>query len=95
MPDEPVRGRTNDVIAEEISAALDREPGINLDEIDIDVDRGVVSFNGTVDNYTLKERVHAIAERIEGVTDVQYHLRIRKDAGVLRDVRPKSRGTAS
>ena len=95
MPDEPIPGRTNDVIAEEISAALEREPGINLEEIDIDVDRGVVSFNGTVDDYTLKERVHVIAEGIEGVTDVQNHLRIRKDAGVLPDVRLKPHRTAS
>jgi len=94
MPDEPVPGRTNDVISEEITAALEREPGIDLAEIDIDVDRGVVSFNGTVDDYTLKERVHAIAEKVKGVTEVQNHLRIRKDAGVVPDVRLKSHRTA-
>lgn len=94
MPDEPVSGRTNDLIAEDILAGLEAAPEIDATEVDIDVDRGIVTLNGTVDTYPIKELAGRIAERVDGVLEVQNHLRIRKDAGVLPDVRIKRLRTA-
>lgn len=94
MPDEPVPGRTNDLIAEDILRSLEAAEEIDAGEIDIDVDRGVVALNGTVDTYPIKELAGTIAERVDGVIEVHNHLRIRKDAGVLPDVRIKPLRTA-
>ena len=83
MPDEPVRGRTNDVIAEEISAALDREPGINLDEIDID--DNFLELGGTS---ILAMKVGAAVDAIFGVEvpvfEIYRHPTIRR-AGAYID----------
>lgn len=87
MPDEPVRGRTDDLIAEDVLAGLEAAEEIDAAEVDIYVENGAVSLNGTVDSYPIKELATKIAERVEGVTEVHNHLRIRKDAGVLRDAR--------
>ena len=89
MPDEPVVGRTNDVIAEDLLAGLEAAPEIDATEVDIDVDRGVVTLNGTVDTYAIKELAGKIAAHVDGVIEVHNHLRIRKDAGVLPDIRIK------
>ncbi|MCL4766699.1 MAG: BON domain-containing protein [Hyphomicrobiaceae bacterium] len=89
MPDEPAATRSNDLIAEDILAGLEAAPEIDATEVDIDVDRGVVALNGTVDTYAVKELAGAIAQRVAGVGDVHNRLRIRKDAGVLPDVRFK------
>lgn len=94
MPDEPVPGRTNDLIAEDIFKGLEEAEEIDASEVDIYVDRGVVSLNGTVDTYPVKELATKITERVEGVIEVHNHLRIRKDAGVLPDVRIKKLRTA-
>lgn len=94
MPDEPVPGRTNDLISEDVLAGLEAAPEIDASEVDIDVDRGVVSLIGTVDTYAIKELAGKIAERVDGVIEVHNHLRIRKDAGVLPDVRIKRLRTA-
>lgn len=94
MPDEPVSGRTDDLIAEDILTGLEAAEEIDAAEVDIYVERGVVSLNGTVDTYAVKELATKIAERVEGATEVHNHLRIRKDAGVLPDVRMKKLRTA-
>lgn len=94
MPDEPVPGRTNDVISEDILAGLEAAPEIDATEIDIDVSDGVVTLNGTVDNYAVKTLAGKIAGHVDGVTEVHNRLRIRKDAGVLPDVRIKPLRTA-
>lgn len=94
MPDEPAGSRPNDKITEDVSAGLETVPGIDTAEIDIYVDRGVVTLNGTVDTYALKEQAGKITEKVGGVLEVVNHLRIRKDAGVVPDVRTKPLRTA-
>lgn len=94
MPDEPRGSRSNDLISGDVLAALEAVPEIDTAEIDIDVDRGVVTLNGTVDDYPLKERAEKIAGSVDGVLEVVSHLRIRKDAGVVPDVRIKPLRTA-
>ncbi|HEX7076752.1 MAG TPA: CBS domain-containing protein [Hyphomicrobiaceae bacterium] len=86
--------RTDDVIAEDVFRGLDAAEEIDVAEIDIYVDHGVVSLNGTVDNYAAQELATKIAEGVEGVTRVDNNLRIRTDAGVLPDVRFKGLRTA-
>ncbi len=94
MPDEPAGSRPNDKITEDVSAGLETVPEIDTAEIDIYVDRGVVTLNGTVDTYALKEQAGKITEKVGGVLEVVNHLRIRKDAGVVPDVRTKPLRTA-
>ena len=94
MPDEPDGTRSNDLISEDILAGFEATPEIDATEIDIDVDRGVVVLNGTVDTYAIKESAGRIAERTAGVSEVHNQLRIRKDAGVLPDIRIKRLRTA-
>lgn len=89
MPDAPSGTRSNDLISEDILAGLEAESQIDATEIDIDVDDGVVALNGTVDTYALKELAGHIAERVAGVSEVHNRLRIRKDAGVLPDIRTR------
>ena len=94
--EEPVAatGRTDDLIAEDVFRALDAADEIDVSEIDIYVENGAVSLNGTVDDYAAKELATKMAEAIDGVTVVNNHLRIRTDAGVLPDVRFKKLRTA-
>ena len=94
--EEPVAhpSRTDDLIAEDIFRSLDAAEEIDVSEIDIYVDNGVVSLNGTVDNYAAKELATKIVKGIPGITAVHNHLRIRTDAGVLPDVRLKKLRTA-
>ncbi len=94
MPDEPVPGRTNDLISEDILKGLEAVAEIDTREIDINVDRGVVALNGTVDTYPIKELAGEIAAGVEGVMEIHNRLRIRKDAGVLPDIRTKPLRTA-
>ncbi len=94
MPAEPTTTRSNDLISEDIVAAYEVEPQIDETEIDVDVTDGVVVLNGTVDTYAIKELAGHIAAHIAGVTEVQNQLRIRKDAGVLSDIRTKRERTA-
>lgn len=94
MVDEPITGRTDDLITEDVLEGLEAAEEIDAAEVDIYVDRGAVSLNGTVDTYAVKELATSIASQVEGVTEVHNHLRIRKDAGVLPDVRFKKLRTA-
>ena len=89
LPEEPGAARTDDLIAEDVLAGLEAAEEIDAAVVDIYVENGVVSLNGTVDSYAIKKLATKIAERVEGVTEVHNHLRIRKDAGVLQDVRIK------
>ncbi len=94
MPEQPPPGRTDDLIAEDVLKGLEAAEEIDVTEVDIYVERGAVALNGTVDTYPVKELATQIAGRVEGVTDVSNNLRIRKDAGVLHDVRTKGLRTA-
>lgn len=94
MPDEPAASRTDDLIAEDVLRGLEAAEEIDAAEVDIYVERGVVSLNGTVDTYSVKELATRVAEGVDGVTEVHNRLRIRKDAGVLPDVRMKGLRTA-
>lgn len=87
MTNEPGSTRSNDLISEDILARLEAEPQIDAAEIDIDVEDGVVAINGTVDTYAIKELAGHVAEHVAGVSEVHNRLRIRKDAGVLPDIR--------
>ena len=76
-------GRTDDLIAEDVFRSLDAADEIDVSEIDIYVENGAVSLNGTVDDYAAKELATKMAEAIDGT-----------DAGVLPDVRFKKLRTA-
>lgn len=91
---EPLPDRTDDLITEDVLAGLEAAPEIDVREVDVYVDRGVVTLNGTVDTFAIKELAGEITQRVEGVVGVQNQLRIRKDAGVLPDIRTKDSRTA-
>ena len=72
-------GQTVDdkVIGSKIKAKLVREPGIRSLNIDVDVDKGVVSLTGVVDTQTNKNRIIDIARSTSGTVKVIDNIRIR------------------
>jgi len=67
------------------------DPAIVLNNIDVAVNRGVVSLSGSVDNVLAKERATRIAETVKGVRSVVNRIEVepvllRSDTEIERDV---------
>lgn len=69
--------RSDERIREEISDRLTTHPDIDASDIDIQVSRGIVTLNGTVEDRREKRLAEFIAEDALGVDDVQNRLKVR------------------
>lgn len=72
--------RSDDLIAEDVAAALLKMDNVDATEIEVEVDTGSVTLAGTVNGYAVKQEVEAALRTIDGVRDIDNNLRIRKGA---------------
>jgi osmotically-inducible protein OsmY len=74
----PTRNVMDEVIAQNITAALSRNLGIEIDLINVTVDKGVVILAGSVADRIARRAVEEIAERTDGVCEVLNNLVIER-----------------
>ncbi len=70
-------------IASEIMAAVQRNPYLERDEIDVRVVDGMAYLSGEVDTYFKKAEADDIAARVRGVTEVRNYLDVQSLNGSL------------
>lgn len=56
--------KSNDVLRKEVIDAIKWEPILSPNEIDVNVKDGIVTLEGTVDNYTQKKEAEHAVKRI-------------------------------
>lgn len=79
----PVKTRSDEVIAEDVLSAIERDPYLEQYEIVIDVIDGTVFLNGMVDSYFEKTQADIVASAIQGVEQVENDLIIEDIGGPL------------
>ena len=68
------------VITSKIKARLAAEKGVSAIHIMIDTDKnGVVVLSGTTGSQAEKDKAHAVAHSVEGVTKVVNQIKIKKE----------------
>lgn len=78
--------RSDERISEEINEALTENPYLDATEIEVRVERGEVTLEGTVDGRRAKRLAEEIADSVAGVLDV--HNRLRVETGGRPDPDP-------
>ncbi|MBD3366330.1 BON domain-containing protein [candidate division WWE3 bacterium] len=73
----PTRGSTDEQIALDVLATLDRDISADIDQIDVHVDNGRVVFDGVVSSWIAKNAAKRAAESTAGVKDIVDNLSIR------------------
>jgi osmotically-inducible protein OsmY len=73
--------RSDDRIHEDVSDRLYEDHDIDASEIDVRVADGVVTFEGTVEDRSMKRLAEDLALDVVGVSDVINHLTIRREDG--------------
>lgn len=71
---EPVADLSDKEIAELVVEALERDPFVERDDVDIDVANGIAYLYGRVDSYYEKSQADDVASRVAGVKKVRNHL---------------------
>jgi osmotically-inducible protein OsmY len=64
------RSYADEDIKDDIYKAFQRNPIIDENKIEIDVDKGIVKLSGTVANYQIKHQAHRAAQYTAGVQEV-------------------------
>lgn len=72
-------------VAEDIRAALLRDPYVERFEVTVSVVDGTAHLYGTVDSYFERNRADDVASRITGVLDVENHLLVDYDTAYIYD----------
>jgi osmotically-inducible protein OsmY len=73
--------RSDSRITEDINDRLTEDAYIDASEVQVRVENGEVTLDGTVNSRTAKRRAEDIAEAISGVSHVQNNLRVRQQTG--------------
>lgn len=73
--------RSDDRIREDICDRLTEDHDIDASDIEVRVEGGEVTLEGTVDERRLKWLAEEIASRCSGVLDVHNHLRVKRHQG--------------
>lgn len=73
--------RSDARIAEDINDRLTEDAYVDASEVQVRVENGEVTLDGTVDSRTAKRRAEDIADGISGVSHVQNNLRVRQTGG--------------
>lgn len=63
-------------IAADIEAALERSSGVNVNDINVKVEKGVVTLDGTVPSWMCRKIAHDIAIHTEGVVNTIDRIKI-------------------
>ncbi|MFP4162747.1 MAG: BON domain-containing protein [Chitinispirillaceae bacterium] len=72
----PTHDLLDEIIAENVVDALDRNVDIDIDTLDVEVEKGAVTLSGTVPGWSAYRAAQSIAQFTPGVTDVQNDLAI-------------------
>ena len=72
--------RSDERIREEISDELMAAGDVDASEIEVKVSTGEVTLTGSVDSRDTKRRAEHLVESIQGVRDVQNHLRVQTNS---------------
>jgi osmotically-inducible protein OsmY len=72
----PNESFADEVIGEDVENALDRNTLVNVDEIDVKVENGVVTLYGSVPAWTVDQAAYTTALYTDGVIDVNDNLRV-------------------
>ena len=73
--------RSDQRILEDVCDRLTEDHDIDASDIDVKVEAGEVTLEGTVDERRLKWLAEEIASRCSGVVDVHNHLRVKRHQG--------------
>lgn len=71
-------GPTDAGISTNVKTSLTADETVKSAQIDVGVQKKVVTLSGTVDTPAVKERAVAVARQIDGVADVIDHITIRE-----------------
>jgi len=66
------------IIADDVRAAIERKRNIDIEDVDISVDRGVITLTGTVPDWEARRAAVNAAEFTKGVTDVKDELTVQR-----------------
>jgi hypothetical protein len=82
--------RSDDRIKEEVCDRLSMNDEVDASDIEVKVQGGEVTLEGSVENRRMKHMAEDIAESVSGVQDVHNHVRVRK--GLLSEIGDKITG---
>jgi osmotically-inducible protein OsmY len=74
--------RTDDELKADLMECIDSIPSVNAADIEVRVDRGMVTLNGRVDTHQTRFQVERTARRVAGIRGLQ--INIRPVMGVAR-----------
>jgi hypothetical protein len=82
--------RTDDRIREEVCERLSRDDDVDASEIEVLVQNGEVTLEGTVQTRSMKHQAEDLADDVTGVSDVHNRLRVIKT--LLTEIKDKVTG---
>ncbi len=80
--------RSDERIREDVCDCLMQDPEVDAADIDVRVQEGTVTLDGTVENRRMKHRAENLCEWINGVQDVTNHLRLKREGMFASDPQP-------
>jgi hypothetical protein len=87
---EPTENLSDADIAEAVTRELSLARGIEPAQVEVDVNRGIVTLAGTVDNILVKDRAERIASMVRGARSVVNNIDVtpsdRSDVEIAADV---------
>lgn len=75
----PTQDREDKTIADDIMSTLKRRTDVDINQIDVEVERGVVTLSGLTSNQSTLRDIDYIVRHTNGVTDVINNLRTQPD----------------
>lgn len=74
------------VLLTNVKTALVADPATEGNEINVDVNRGIVQLNGFVDSDNEKSTAGKLARNVDGVKDVENNLRVKEGSSTVGEV---------
>lgn len=71
--------RSDERIREDVSEQLERHPGIDASEIEVQVQQGEVTLSGSVADRHTKRMAEDVVEHVSGVREVQNQIRVHRE----------------
>jgi hyperosmotically inducible periplasmic protein len=72
----PTKRISDELVAKDVIAALDRDTRVNVDDIEVEVDDGIVTLSGSVPRWAARWAAGRDASQTAGVIDVRNELKL-------------------